>query len=118
MKNTCTAEGLRRDLLSPCVALCFLSISPKLQALTEPDRLPDAQFTCRPHLGFPLKHRRLWGGEDSARLVDSAEDEDGVALQTQSKGIPFHPSSDWKDWQKEESFDSLCNMRKRGELVL
>lgn len=59
MKNTCSAEGLGRDLLSPCGASYFLSISPKVQALTGPDNIPDAPFTCRPHLGFPLKHTRL-----------------------------------------------------------
>jgi len=59
MKTMCSTEGLGRDLLSPCVTLNFLSISPKLQALRGPDRLPDAQFTCRPHLGFTVKHMRL-----------------------------------------------------------
>lgn len=88
-----------------------------------PDTLPDAQFTRRPHLGFPLKHRRLCspskgGGGDSTSLVDSTKDGDAVAPQTQSKGISFHPSSDWKDWQKEEVFDPLFNMHKWGALVL
>lgn len=123
MKNTCSAEGLGRDLLSPHVALHFLSVSPKLQALMGPDRLSDAQFTCRPHLDFPLKHRRLCspskrGGGDSTSLVDSTKDGDGVAPQTRSKDISFHPSSDWKDWQKEEIFDSLFKVHIRGALIL
>lgn len=42
--------------------------------------------------------------------MDSTKDEDGVASQTRSGGISFHPSTDWKDWQKEEIFDSLFNM--------
>lgn len=38
MKNTCSTEGLERGLLSPFVVLYFLSISPKVQALTGPGR--------------------------------------------------------------------------------
>jgi len=46
--------------------------------------------------------------------MDSTKGEDGVTPQTQSRGMFFHPSSDWKDWQKEEVFDSLFNILIRG----
>lgn len=84
MKNMCTTEGLGRDLLNPCVAWYFLSISPKLQALTGPDRLLYVRFTCRHHLGFPLKHVRLYSPREAlgGETVDFTKDEDGVAPQT------------------------------------
>lgn len=65
---------------------CCISLSPELEALTGPSRLHNEQFTCGPPLGFPLEHfaalESLQPGVDSARLMVSTEDEDGVVLQS------------------------------------
>lgn len=87
MKNTCSTEGLGRDLLSPRVALCFLSV-PSCRRLQDQADSPMHSSPVDPIWVFPRSTadsaapERLQGGVDSAMLMDSTEDEDGVAPQT------------------------------------
>lgn len=101
MKNTWGAKGLERDLLSPCVV--FLS-APSCRHLQDP---ADSTMNSSPVdllWVFPSEHfaalESLQHGVDSARLMDSTEDEDDLRAETGH----FHPSSDRRIGRKNSFF--------------
>lgn len=89
MKNTWGAEGLGRDLLSPRVV--FLSAL-SCRHLQDP---ADSTMNSSPVdllWVFPPEHfaalESLQHGVDSARLMGSTEDEDGVVLRAEAGAFP------------------------------